>query len=745
YHTPGSHGNGIRVQSAVNVVISDNEVYNNGTGISASGAQFTITGNLAHDNSTGLGLDDTDSALNSLVSGNEVYNNSTGIYSDGYDDVRENEVHHNSGSGINTGYHDWRVISENVVHHTATGIRIARGEADHNRIYFNTDHGVHLTGYSGTVRNNAIYGNSTGIHADHSHYQGTIENNLIYDNENYGIVLVNASYSTGTDVINNTIYQSVGSALYVSSPKPTAVYNNIIWIGGGYGVEVTSAATGSYSGDYNDIHRGIIPDGKVGSWGGTEADDLDDGTENDWRSLSGQDAHSVSADPKFIDIDGADNLFGWEGLAEVHGGLDDNFHLAGGSPAIDAAYSDLAPLTDRDGLPRQNDPGMPNTGAGVFRYYDMGCYEFQGSTSDTDPPTVEFVSAIPPEGGKTDAEFTALTILFSEPLDYTSANSQANYELIGSGQDGVFGDGGETVIDLDIHYVRGALTVELTWGGQPLPSDTYRLTLFGRVSTFLADRAGNKLDGDDDSSPGGDYVRTFTLDYDAPRADHIAPAGPFATGPVSLDVVFVEDDVMDAATVTDKTNYTLLASGGDGEFGTGDVDVSTLVDSVSYDAGTKTATLSFTAALPAERYRLTLGTGITDDVGHALNDGVPQSFEFLVDGLGPAGVLVNPAPDSYTNVDLGYVDVSWDDGDGVGVNPATIDPADITVTGVTVDSVSDLGGGIWRYSYSDDAETLTGGPGTVNCPASAVADLAGNTSGAGSAVFTYDTTGPQVD
>ena len=104
--------------------------------------------------------------------------------------------------------------------------------------------------------------------------------------------------------------------------------------------------------------------------------------------------------------------------------------------------------------------GAPNNGAGIFRYYDLGCYEFQGSSNDTVPPTVLTVSSLPPDGGTTDTYFTTITVTFSEPMDYTAATSPANYELLAAG--GVY----ETFADVR-QMVGGMLfagTIALVWG-----------------------------------------------------------------------------------------------------------------------------------------------------------------------------------------------------------------------------------------------------------------------------------------
>ncbi len=95
---------------------------------------------------------------------------------------------------------------------------------------------------------------------------------------------------------------------------------------------------------------------------------------------------NISAEPMFVDVDGADG---------VPGTADDDLRLMGGSPCIDAGNnwavsrdeadldgdgdeSELAPL-DLDGNPRFADGPADDTGCGVPVIVDMGAYEFQGN------------------------------------------------------------------------------------------------------------------------------------------------------------------------------------------------------------------------------------------------------------------------------------------------------------------------------------------------------------------------------
>jgi len=80
---------------------------------------------------------------------------------------------------------------------------------------------------------------------------------------------------------------------------------------------------------------------------------------------------NISADPQFVDLNGADNIFGT---------TDDQPRPAQGSPVNDAganAYALSVPF-DLEGLPRRvNDPNRPDTGLGSAPIVDMGAFEWQ--------------------------------------------------------------------------------------------------------------------------------------------------------------------------------------------------------------------------------------------------------------------------------------------------------------------------------------------------------------------------------
>src|SRR5207249_1908964 len=82
-----------------------------------------------------------------------------------------------------------------------------------------------------------------------------VQNNLVYENSNFGIYVhaAGTSGSNGTLIVNNTVYHDVGSAIKLeNNGNNVRLYNNIIVINSGLGLEVIGNVTG-FDSNYNDI------------------------------------------------------------------------------------------------------------------------------------------------------------------------------------------------------------------------------------------------------------------------------------------------------------------------------------------------------------------------------------------------------------------------------------------------------------------------------------------------------------
>ena len=117
---------------------------------------------------------------------------------------------------------------------------------------------------------------------------------------------------------------------------------------------------------------------------------------------------------------------------------------------------------------------------------------------------------MPANGSTTDGVFGSITLDFNETLDVISATSAANYQLIAAGPDGLFGTADDVTIAVTPVYSAATKSVTLVLNSGPLSDGYYRLTV--SPSNGLLDSSGNALDGDSNSTPGGAFVSTFTID-----------------------------------------------------------------------------------------------------------------------------------------------------------------------------------------------------------------------------------------
>ena len=301
---------------------------------------------------------------------------------------------------------------------------------------------------------------------------------------------------------------------------------------------------------------------------------------------------------------------------------------------------------------------------------------------------------LPAEGSAGGFPGPNFSLTFSEDMLASTVNDLGNYEFLGSGGDGTFGDGNEVAYTLMIPSAYGAgLGVGLRITDGPLQADDYRF----RAMTGLSDKTNNPL--------GEEHVRLFTVEDEAGfltegrsngsfgEAEPLAVGGEgagfdqsffrrYTTGsgidsPHSPTLLHLDDtgvsgtadDVLDLVVVNHDTHDITVALGnGDGTFGA----------ATNYPVGTRPIFLTLidfdgdgdddvvVASRDSDRvdvFENALDGTLTNIGSPTVGDGPHQivmgDFDH-VDGLDFA------VANYYTNVGLGGRTVSVMSGDGAG-------------------------------------------------------------------------------
>lgn len=286
-------------QTMHNITVAGNEIYDCKTGwsegltVNGNVDNWSIVGNTVHD-ITNIGIDaaghwDTEcetpslnQARNGVISGNLVYNCASpnawnaGLYVDGGKNILiENNTVHDCLYGIEVGCEQQHDAYDDTYPGTADHISVCD-----NIVYNNPYCGIAMGGWdksqSGEVVNSRIVNN-------------TLSNN---DTAASGMGELNVAWSDGCLVENNIVYGAGKDFLVLRDPiNPVS----------------------NFKMDYNVFY---LPEGSSATpfqWGNQTETSL-----SDWRSDSGNDAHSVFAAPRFYN----DSLH--------------DFRLQSGSPAVNA-------------------------------------------------------------------------------------------------------------------------------------------------------------------------------------------------------------------------------------------------------------------------------------------------------------------------------------------------------------------------------------------------------------------------
>jgi hypothetical protein len=138
---------------------------------------------------------------------------------------------------------------------------------------------------------------------------------------------------------------------------------------------------------------------------------------------------------------------------------------------------------------------------------------------DTTPPTVTGVLAALDKRKR----LTSVQITFSEPMNGPLAGSLASYRIVSAGRDRRFGTKDDKPKRLRAAvYDPATRTVTIRPAGQLALGQPLRLVI--NDSAGVTDEAGNRLDGNRDGRPGGDYAATLSKRGVAPLGSPLREA-----------------------------------------------------------------------------------------------------------------------------------------------------------------------------------------------------------------------------
>ncbi len=276
-----------------------------------------------------------------------------------------------------------------------TASTISRSTVDHN-----TDSGIYLAqGSTGnTVSGNTTYANARGYTRaaagiDLRSSGNTVTGNVTRDNEDSGIQLYTGG--DGALVTSNVSYRNGDHGIDVYQAPGARIIGNSVYRNSTAGINVEGGSTGSTVTNNVSVDNGLTSARSVGdirvdptAQTGTSVDSnlvylhapgatyvwgtVNYATRAAFAAATGQEPRGLQADPRWAAPDGG------------------NFHLTAGSPAIDSADSSVAgePGIDLEGVPRYDDPAVPNTGPGPRAFDDRGALEAPPGTTDASPTPV---------------------------------------------------------------------------------------------------------------------------------------------------------------------------------------------------------------------------------------------------------------------------------------------------------------------------------------------------------------------
>ncbi|WP_310572333.1 Ig-like domain-containing protein [Gemmatimonas sp.] len=317
---------------------------------------------------------------------------------------------------------------------------------------------------------------------------------------------------------------------------------------------------------------------------------------------------------------------------------------------------------------------------------------------DLTGPTI--ASSVPAANATNVAITAPISVTASEPLDPATVSSE-NVVLRATGT--------TASVPGVVAYTAGASSFTFTPSIPLTPSTAYTFD----VSTALRDRAANRLL----AAYRVPFTTAAPIDATPPSVVAFSPVAGAVDVSVRTTVTATFSEAMNAATIN-STSMTLAPTAGG----------AAVPATVSYTAGTRTATLTPTAPLAASSsYTARVTTAAADAAGNGLT--AVSTWQFVtsapVDESAPTVTLVSPAAGA-TSVPLAAVmAVTFSE----AMNPATITAATVTLTrapgAVPVPAVVEYAAAANRATLTPAAPLTLGANYTVTVTTGA-RDVSGN-------------------
>jgi parallel beta-helix repeat protein len=295
---------------------------------------------------------------------------------------------------------DVTVVGNHVMRNAFHGIELRGGSTGckilSNDSSWNMDRnsdvatGIYLNGSpDNRIENNRVCHNGdTGIEIQGASDNCVSVQNVAFENRDHGFFHL---LSVGIVDVGNVCWHNGTDGISIEgSSQNTSVFDCISTDNGlttnGFDFAVDPSSIAGTASDYNIFWNSTTQ--KPIRWNGVQYATL-----AAYQTASGLDGHTLQADPMFFDP------------------ASGFFHLMDGSPAIDSGTSGVAdwPATDAQGLPREDDPAVPNTGDGAILYADRGAFEHRVSdvgVGDPAAPTKLALSNAYPNPGHGPVAFT---------------------------------------------------------------------------------------------------------------------------------------------------------------------------------------------------------------------------------------------------------------------------------------------------------------------------------------------------